>query len=540
MTRPEKRRRWCVLLIVVVLVLGAVPVHRPPVARAGGLLLPVQLVHAFGRSIAARNRVYREANSLEKEKNELYDAYRETIRSQLIAGDIATSGRSQAQVYLRLVPIIENERSAVMAYLESEKRRARAEFHRRATAQVLTALAHSSIGKRLIGRMRTSLDRMRESAANAKAALESGDPFDVIVDRLQQRLGDAPELRRLAAMVGGAAGERLDSALGGLLTRLSTLSAGGATAIDEVINEIDRASAGLDAASSASYVPRPAAESPNTATIRAPAIDDGRALETAARATTNGLVAYAVRNGTLQTETIDEPTMMTMRDRVRNRLLASKGSVSCVRTSGKAFRASIAALGAGKAYVPQSIDPNRFYLVCSDVETGAIILSRPLDETPATTGPEDEATAQAIPAGRYEGAFDETLLIDLLSMDFGEPDVNEIEITIDDTGLVSGTFAVHQTGVFIGCSGQEDDWTATVDAGQRIGAQLPQTLITTWTFRGTESFDALADECLDPPLPYNETDTFEIEFTTYSDGTITGSVDEGYGYLLFELHAVEP
>lgn len=157
-----------------------------------------------------------------------------------------------------------------------------------------------------------------------------------------------------------------------------------------------------------------------------------------------------------------------------------------------------------------------------------------------TTEPTEEDPPPAIPAGSYTGSFDEALLIDLLSYDFGKPDTNTITVTVDEEGLIGGDMAVHQEGVFLGCAGAVDDWIGTVDSGQSVGSELPQSVTVTMQTSGFESFEAEgfgagAAHCLVPPRPYSDGGSMGLSFDRIADGLLAGKADD---YMPFELRLV--
>ncbi|MEA2024347.1 MAG: hypothetical protein U9N79_08680 [Actinomycetota bacterium] len=161
-------------------------------------------------------------------------------------------------------------------------------------------------------------------------------------------------------------------------------------------------------------------------------------------------------------------------------------------------------------------------------------------EETTTTEPTEEDPPPAIPAGTYTGSFDEVLLIDLLAYDFGKPEINTITVTVDDEGIISGEFAVHQEGVFLGCPGAVDDWTGIVDSGQQIGPELPQIVNVTVSSSGFQSFEAVgfgpgAAHCLVPPVPYSDGGLLAMSFDRVVDGLLTGDADD---YMPFELQLV--
>ena len=159
-------------------------------------------------------------------------------------------------------------------------------------------------------------------------------------------------------------------------------------------------------------------------------------------------------------------------------------------------------------------------------------------EETTTTEPGDEDLPPAIPAGVYTGSFDQRILIDVMAMDFGKPDINTFTVTIDEGGLVSGELAVHQEGLFMGCTGAESDWTGTIDSGQIIGPTLPHTVTATLQVMDADPFDAGTwnnAQCVWPPVVYTEQSSLPLEFETIQDGLLTGLAGN---YVPFELELV--
>ena len=159
-------------------------------------------------------------------------------------------------------------------------------------------------------------------------------------------------------------------------------------------------------------------------------------------------------------------------------------------------------------------------------------------EETTTTKPGDEDLPPAIPASVYTGSFDQRILIDVMAMDFGKPDINTFTVTIDEGGLVSGELAVHQEGLFMGCTGAESDWTGTIDSGQIIGPTLPHTVTATLQVMDADPFDAGTwnnAQCVWPPVVYTEQSSLPLEFETIQDGLLTGLAGN---YVPFELELV--
>jgi len=155
-----------------------------------------------------------------------------------------------------------------------------------------------------------------------------------------------------------------------------------------------------------------------------------------------------------------------------------------------------------------------------------------------TTEPGDENLPPAIPAGVYAGSFDQRTLVDVMAMDFGKPDINTFTVTVDDNGLISGDLAVHQKGLFMGCTGAESDWSGAIDSGQIIGPTLPHTVTATLQVMDADPFDAgtwANAQCVWPPVVYTEQSSLPLEFETIHDGLLTGLAGD---YVPFELELV--
>ncbi len=159
-------------------------------------------------------------------------------------------------------------------------------------------------------------------------------------------------------------------------------------------------------------------------------------------------------------------------------------------------------------------------------------------EESTTTEPIEEDPLPAIPAGVYTGSFDQRILVDVMAMDFGKPDINTFTVTVDDDGLIGGDLAVHQKGLFMGCTGAESDWTGTIDSGQIIGPALPHTVTATLHVMDADPFDAGSwdnAQCVWPPAVSTEQSSLPLAFETIQDGLLTGLAGD---YVPFELELV--
>ena len=225
------------------------------------------------------------------------------------------------------------------------------------------------------------------------------------------------------------------------------------------------------------------------------------------------------------------------------RATISKDPSYCAKTSDPALRASC-------CEVFRDTDAFDTCLGTPDATTTTATLDTTTttgdDTTTTTTTPEETTTTEpgeedlppAIPAGVYTGTFDQRILVDVMAMDFGKPDINTISVTVDDEGLISGDLAVHQRGLFMGCTGAESDWTGTIDSGQIIGPTLPHTVTATLDVMDADPFDAGTwnnAQCVWPPVVTTEQSSLPLVFETIQDGLLTGLAGD---YVPFELKLV--
>lgn len=148
----------------------------------------------------------------------------------------------------------------------------------------------------------------------------------------------------------------------------------------------------------------------------------------------------------------------------------------------------------------------------------------------ADPGPNEPSV---IPAATYVGALDPAIVTDLLSFDSGRPSVNRFTLIVDEDGLVSGRFEVHQEGSFLGCPGRVADWAADVSAGQYIGAKLPADLTLDLDVRDHNVWEHDVG-CFDP-VPENYFGTGTLRIRKADGDRLLGVIE---GVIPFELERV--
>ena len=159
-------------------------------------------------------------------------------------------------------------------------------------------------------------------------------------------------------------------------------------------------------------------------------------------------------------------------------------------------------------------------------------------EESTTTEPIEEDPPPAIPAGVYTGTFDARIMADVISQDFGTPEINTMTVGIDAEGLISGDLHVHQEGQFQGCAGALSDWVGTIDHGQIIGPHFPLTVTASVKTVEADPFDAGTwdnSQCIWPPAMHYDEGPLPLEFVVIEDGVLSGLAGD---YVPFELELV--
>ncbi len=156
-------------------------------------------------------------------------------------------------------------------------------------------------------------------------------------------------------------------------------------------------------------------------------------------------------------------------------------------------------------------------------------------QTPATAA----GAVPAIPAGTYEGAFDEAMLRQASWLDAAVIEVDTFELRIAEDGAISGGFEVRDSGELEGCAGAATSMAATIEPGQVIAPALPQTVAASFAYTLHDTVGYYSDPdisevqtyCTDPQ-PVSDEDRLEFTIRAFSDGTISGEIAD---YATFEL-----
>ncbi len=192
------------LILALSLALPAALVVDLDSAEAGGWPPLIGLIPAAIK----RNRVYKTANSYIKEKNEYYDALRETAAQQLLDRELTFGLRdNQVAAYIKLVNLIEEERVSMHGFAEGEKKEAYDTFMTTAEGELKGLILSTTPVTRVLGAFTDGINSSQGLIQGAITKLTGGAGgfmADVAkVRRIGQRMGIAGQL------IGGKLGEAL-------------------------------------------------------------------------------------------------------------------------------------------------------------------------------------------------------------------------------------------------------------------------------------------------------------------------------------------
>jgi len=176
-------------------------------------------------------------------------------------------------------------------------------------------------------------------------------------------------------------------------------------------------------------------------------------------------------------------------------------------------------------------EDNPIYTFIVEIEAEEEEDDSPSDEESTTTTTPSTEAALPIPAGTYEGTFDETRIMLFTYADYTGATVNEIAIAIDALGKVTGGASIHFDGdAFFGCPAH-DRWTFTIDEGQQIDTDLPTTVAVTLRSESMRTTPYSGAGCTDQRNGWDDMDVDILSFNGYSDGVIAGEfVYEGFSF----------
>lgn len=164
---------------------------------------------------------------------------------------------------------------------------------------------------------------------------------------------------------------------------------------------------------------------------------------------------------------------------------------------------------------------------------------QPDGNEPAKNGKSDDTRPPAIPAGIYEGQFDEATILESAWSDIDTKVVtNAFELRVAEDGSISGRFAIEERGLAkpakgsaVRCPGAGSRLEAKIKPGQVIGPTLPQPIklsvdFTLWsTYLGNITPDEIEFFCISPEATvYRE--PYKARIISYGGDRLVGSAGD--------------
>ncbi|MBS3753610.1 MAG: hypothetical protein KGY46_09525 [Anaerolineales bacterium] len=215
MRRDRIHKMYSALLQIILALVIAVPATLaapvPEVSAGDGVSDVIPFLGLFSAWIR-RNRTYRTANAYINEKQAYYDKLHAKALDQLKARSVGGLRKSQVAAYIKVVVMIEQERSALIDFAESEKRGARADFHDTLSDQAVGYIIQTTSLGRVLGAMRKGIDTSQEMIDRVAEELTGGG------SGLLEEVGQVRKIAERLVVVGGAisgkAGSDIRSAAG--------------------------------------------------------------------------------------------------------------------------------------------------------------------------------------------------------------------------------------------------------------------------------------------------------------------------------------
>jgi hypothetical protein len=462
MNRKPIYKSLLVLLIAVLLssnFAAIVPISDSTTVHAAGP--GPNLILGLFRTIGAinrRNRIYREAGATAKEINAYYDGLitktqemRRDMISQAAAGETSPV---LVRSYVRIEAALEKERDAAIQMIEAEKNQARLDFNRALVKEITGILIASPGGQKILNDVRNTITKIREAAVAVQVAANQGKPLDLLTNALTEQVSDIYIVQNAAYELGSAIGDKLDQALGGVLSNVQT-------AMNDIQGEMGSAIDLLDAldATVAQYQdtdrePISMIENENQIKNASPIDRVNAAVD---------VVAYAHAGAAELSGQTGGKTREDMRDRIREALLNQRqdeikeiklenmaGKTYCTGVGRGEYEVAVSQLGK-EPEIPNNPE-NAVYLVCYQLGSHTPIYANMTEpdgkkEEKPTPTPEEEAPPEEVDlselAGTYVGT---TNFVNGYYDSWGGSGTtvteNEMVITISENGTVEGRFVV--------------------------------------------------------------------------------------------------
>jgi hypothetical protein len=438
-------------LLAAILVLGSVGELASPPPAAHAQVLVVNVVGGLAHLLSAgarRRGTYIAADQTQQDFNRYYDSLRNTARTQLVSGELqslrsTSSGLQAVRVgaYVKLDAALRAEQAAVTRAIEAEKNEARRNFNR-TVVQTLTNLVLSTPGaQQLLGQVRTVLSNLRASVVALQSAIAAGRPFEAIREQLASQVQSSAEVRNLVRNLGTMAGQQLDQAMGGALTRMDQ-------ALSQAQQEMEAAATSLNSLDA--QVAALSTARPNVLTSDRTGLpfnirmtDRANAALDAASSAIAFISGLQGSHGTTRDEMYQQIRSQMLQEHNAGLLhpLMSVRTVTCTGVGRGEYEVAMGMLGRTPATV---LDPeDAAYIVCTDRESGqpvrAYIVGGGIEPT-ATPGEGTPTAEPNIPAGTYTGTT--TYLLNIEPEYRGVLTEDKLTVIIDPDGTVWGTMSV--------------------------------------------------------------------------------------------------
>ena len=225
-----------IFLALVIAVPATLAVPVPKASAGDGVSDVIPFIGLFSAWIR-RNRTYRTANAYINEKQAYYDKLHAKALEQLKSRSVGGLRKSQVAAYVKVVVMIEQERSALIEFAESEKRGARADFHDTLTDQAVGYILQTTSMGRVLGAMRKGIDSSQEMIDRVVEELTGGGSG--VLGEVKKVREIAERLVVVGGAIGGSVGGEIRNAAGRVVTTLDKPTAEIREGLDQVRGDLD-------------------------------------------------------------------------------------------------------------------------------------------------------------------------------------------------------------------------------------------------------------------------------------------------------------
>jgi hypothetical protein len=389
-------------VILCILIAGMLPLHafvQPAEARGiDGELSKVIPFVGVVVGLRHRNRVYRDANRFIGDRNAYYDGLRETARGQLLKREIRGLRPSQVAAYIKVVALIEQERTAVQDVAEARKRGARSQFQKRFEEAVFHVVSGTHLAQALFKSLRDGVGTAKDVLNRVLSKLTTGGTG--ILGDIQRIRKIAERVSRISGVFGGKVGIRLKLASEHIMQVVDKYTMDATKGLTDIQGELADLDLTIEALSLAGRVPSAGEIKEHLKAHYLPG-DEG---ESAGRPDSTDISLEAISSVLSQLEVGDG----SLRDAAKQKL--RMGFVARCAVLSQAYMQGLSALQKSKTEPPPEFEdisgPE-----CEEIEPGD--LKKKSEGTTTSTQPEpvetEEPKVEVLPTISANGEFSETL-----------------------------------------------------------------------------------------------------------------------------------